>query len=99
MMIQTHVGKNYVILLNLLGTKAGMLGGMEAALEARGVDWLRFSGTGYLVHTQLTAESLYHIVKPLLHPNDFVLVCEANLPNRQGWASKVAIDWIKKQAP
>ena len=86
-------GKFFIITINY---KGGLKS--DAIQQALGAhDWLRFSANTYYVYSYiLDASGIYNLVRPVLDPKDDIVVVEANLANRHGWASKVAVDWLKK---
>ncbi|WP_374593477.1 hypothetical protein [Sphingosinicella sp.] len=62
-----------------------------------GYDWLRFSSNTYYVYSfSHDAKVLYDLIRPLLGKTDDILVVELSIANRQGWASKIAVDWLQK---
>lgn len=87
------LGKFFVITINY---KGGIK--TDAIQQALGShDWLRFSSNTYYVYSYLLdATMIYNIVRPVLDPKDDILVVEANVANRHGWASQVAVNWLKK---
>ena len=87
------LGRFFVITINY---KDGLKN--DAVQKALGAfDWMRFASNTYYVYSYITnAKALYDLIKPVLDPKDDVLVVEANLANRQGWASKVAVEWLQQ---
>lgn len=90
-------GKYFSVTLNC-GPRNPPNDAIERAL-AQPYDWLRFSRDVYYVYAPPalpTAEGLYYQLKPLLHPDDLVLVTELNGAQRYGWVSSVAAEWFNR---
>ena len=92
------MAKHYAVLLNTKGALPTNES-IESALATVVTDWLRFAKGQYLVYTNHDAEAVSNAVRPLLLAGDHIIVLEVNLGNRFGWASNLAINWIKKYAP
>lgn len=87
-------GKFYVITFNC-GVRLVPNEAIERALGI-GHDWLRFSPHCYYAYATVDAGVLYSVIRPLLHPEDLILVSEINPENRFGWVSQVAVEWLAR---
>ena len=58
-------------------------------------NWLRYSRDIYFVRTELDASAWYRRVRAVLHPDDLVMVIEANENNRMGWVTQLAREWFE----
>ncbi|MDR3428782.1 hypothetical protein [Silvimonas sp.] len=89
---------HYVLMINPRGEMASNET-IEGALYQVAKDWLRFARGQYLIAAEGGPEPIFEAVRKSIKLNDDVVVIEINLSNRMGWASNLAINWIKKYAP
>jgi hypothetical protein len=66
-----------------------------AAKIGRAKDWARFSPSGWLVWTDLTASEWYERLVPLLKKNEHILVIEVTRTLKGRVPKKVA-DWLQR---
>lgn len=72
---------------------------IEQVLDTAVTDWLRFCAGSYVVAYSGDPTALYNQLSSVLKPGDNVMILEANLNNRGGWASTVVVEWLKKHSP
>ena len=91
------MSKHFVILIALRGKTSPANEVIERILSERITDWLRFTRGQYVVWYNGNTEEIYNLLKPLLDPEDSILVVETNLATRKGWAGKPTGDWLAKE--
>ena len=62
-------------------------------------NWARYASNCWIVNTDLTPQAWYNLLKPHLHADDSVLICEINLNNRYGYLPQNIVDWINQNSP
>jgi hypothetical protein len=56
-------------------------------------DWARFAPNVWIVATNLTTQDWFNRLRPLLHPEDNILIYRLDPSDRIGWASKPIIEF------
>jgi len=68
---------------------------LEAVFN-RGVDWMRYASNCWIVYTAHSPQAWYLRFKPILSPEDSVLICRVDLKERYGSLPKWAWEWMTK---
>jgi hypothetical protein len=92
------MSKFYAVLFNFQG-RAVPTEQIEQVLTAQTSDWMRFTAGQYVVQYDASPRTLYDALKPVTQTGENVLIFEAELNNRSGWASNVVVDWLNKHRP
>lgn len=58
-------------------------------------DWLRFSGTVWLLDTNKSAEQVFQVLGTFLKKDDSELIVRADLNDFSGWCQKWVNDWLQ----
>ena len=67
---------------------------LEVALGSVG-DWLRFSNSSWIIHSQKTPRNIFDAIAPAMHKNDSELIFEINRDSFSGWAKPWVDNWVK----
>lgn len=86
----------FFVLLTNIKSRPNFDQEIEKILSNNTSDWLRFSKGQYIVKYNGNAENLYSITSGLIDSDEYMLVVEADIKHRRGWASQLAVDWLGK---
>jgi len=83
-----HIGFNFV---NPPDRKA-----LDDAFD-KGLDWVRYADSCYIVWTSSDVEKWYKRLKPFLKLGEHLFIVGIDIENRQGWLPKWVWEWINKE--
>jgi hypothetical protein len=69
---------------------------VDAIMDGVG-DWLRFSGTSWIVDTDKAAVDIFNMLSRFLHSDDSHLIIKLDLKDWSGWCPKWVDEWIKSK--
>lgn len=67
---------------------------IDAVLTTHG-DWLRFSGSNWLLDTDSSANQVFQSLASVLHRDDSELIVRADPHDYSGWSAKWVDDWVR----
>ena len=88
----------YVIMLNFK-SGAPPTEQIEKLLDKVTIDWLRFAANQYIAYYDGDSKPLSDAIRRVISPDANILVLPVSLHNRSGWASILAVNWLKKHVP
>ena len=59
-------------------------------------DWYRYAPNCWLLWTNGTPEAWFNYLKPQLHKDDYMFICELNKANVYGWLPQGGWDFLSK---
>ena len=83
--------KTYAVLVNC-GARMVPDAAIRAVLDGA-KDWCRFGPSIWFISTNLDAGTWFSRVRAVIHPEDNIIVCGADMIDMQGWASNPVIEW------
>jgi hypothetical protein len=57
-------------------------------------NWLRFSGTTWILATDSSAMEIFHALSEFLHKDDSELIMRVDPDDYSGWAAKWVDEWL-----
>ena len=91
---------NVFLLINVVWIKTSMtmqnIERIEVALGNFG-DWFRFSGTTWIISTDLNEQVLYGAIKTILSNDDLFIVTRFDPDTFAGWGPADVEDWVNSR--
>ena len=63
------------------------------------IDWFRYESGIYIVYSTSTPKVWQGRLKPFVHPDGYLFICELNTSNYNGWMTKSFWEWYNKKRP
>lgn len=60
------------------------------------LDWVNYGANCWIVHTNSSPQVWYDRLRPLIHQDDYMFICELNPNVRSGWLPTIVWDWLAK---
>lgn len=86
--------RHYAILINSLSRQTPLEQVKRVVDTAK--DWAKLHPDIWLIATEQTADYWYEQIKPVLHPDDQILVVAVDISDRRGWAAPTTIEWFNR---
>lgn len=61
------------------------------------LDWVNYGSNCWIVYTNSSPQVWFDRLKPLIHNDDYVFICEIDTKNRRGWLPQLVWDWLDKK--
>lgn len=85
-----HVGFNF------RGTPRTPVEKLQPAFDS-GLDWVRYGASGWIVYTNSSPQVWYDRLRPLIHDDDYMFICEISPSVRAGWLPQLVWEFLNKQ--
>lgn len=84
-----HIGFNF-------GTRPTKSAPLKEIFDTA-IDWYRYAPNCWVIYTSRSVDKWYELLKPKIHKDDAMFICELTIENRQGWMEDDFWKWILKR--